>query len=321
MSELSTEALASRLVPGRRIAGVAAVLMPFHAMGQPDLDGLDCQLERVTAAGLTPAVNMDTGYVQLLSADQQAEVLAVASRRYAGQPAGFVAGAFVGEAGGSLCDAYRKQIDIIESAGGRPILFPCPRLRALTEVEVVALFETVTRGRQGVLLFELGDMFVPYGRIYSLTTFEALLKLEGVAGLKHSSLDRRAEWDRLEVRDRVRPDFRVYTGNDLAIDMVMYGSDYLLGLSAFYPEAFALRDRWWFERDPRFFAVNDLLQYLGCFAFRPPVPAYRHDAALFLKLRGQIAHDGPPSGAPRRPDSDRAVLEDILSRIETMLAP
>ena len=32
----------------------------------------------------------------------------------------------------------------------------------------------------------------------------------------------------------------VLTGNDLAIDMVMYGSDYLLGLSTFAPEAFAL---------------------------------------------------------------------------------
>ena len=34
----------------------------------------------------------------------------------------------------------------------------------------------------------------------------------------------------------VRPDFLVLTGNDLAIDMVMYGSDYLLGLSTFAPD-------------------------------------------------------------------------------------
>jgi len=53
--------------------------------------------------------------------------------------------------------------------------------------------------------------------------------------------------------------------------------------------------------------------------FRAPVPAYRHDAALFLSLRGRIASDATPSGAPRRPDSDRAVLRDIAERLEAML--
>ena len=41
------------------------------------------------------------------------------------------------------------------------------------------------------------------------------------------------------MRDELRPDFLVLTGNDLAIDMVMYGGDYLLGLSTFAPEDFA----------------------------------------------------------------------------------
>ena len=65
--------------------------------------------------------------------------------------------------------------------------------------------------------------------------------------------------------------------------------------------------------------LNDLLQYLGVFAFRAPVPAYRHDAALFLSLRGRIGSDATPPGAPRRPDSDRAVLADIAERLEAML--
>jgi hypothetical protein len=39
----------------------------------------------------------------------------------------------------------------------------------------------------------------------------------------------------------------IYTGNDLASDMVQYGSDYLPGLSTFAPQAFALRDRHWLE--------------------------------------------------------------------------
>ena len=107
-------------------------------------------------------------------------------------------------------------------------------------------------------------MFHPAGRVYSLDAFRALLANPKLVGLKHSSLDRAQEWARLEVRDDVRPDFQLLTGNDLAIDMVVYGSDYLLGLSTFAPDAFAARDAAWAAGDDaRFWALNDVLQYLG----------------------------------------------------------
>src|SRR5438046_7210532 len=51
--------------------------------------------------------------------------------------------------------------------------------------------------------------------------------------------------------------------------------------------------------------LNDVLQYLGQLAFRPPVPAYKHSAAQFLALRGLIATDRTHPLSPRRPDSDR----------------
>jgi hypothetical protein len=101
--------------------------------------------------------------------------------------------------------------------------------------------------------------------------------------------------------------------------MVVYGSDYLLGLSAFAPEAFALRDSCWREGDARFYELNDLLQYLGAFAFRAPTPAYRHSAAQFLQVTGHLDHDGGPPDAPRRPDSDVAVLADIARRLQVLV--
>ncbi|MFZ2441178.1 MAG: dihydrodipicolinate synthase family protein, partial [Ilumatobacteraceae bacterium] len=125
------------------------------------------------------------------------------------------------------------------------------------------------------------------------------------------------EWDRLRLRDELRPDFMVLTGNDLAIDMVMWGSDYLLGLSTFAPAEFALRDRLWLTGDPAFHELNDLLQYLGQFTFRPPVPGYRHDAAMFFQLRGWASSDMTPTGAARRPEGDREVLADIVRRLES----
>ena len=119
--------------------------------------------------------------------------------------------------------------------------------------------------------------------------------------------------------DRQRPGFHVYTGNDLAIDMAFYGSDYLLGLSAFHVEAFAARDRLWAASDPRAFALNDVLQYLGWLAFRDPVPAYKHSAAQFLHARGRIATDRPHPRTPRRPDSDATLLAEISGRIDALL--
>jgi hypothetical protein len=96
----------------------------------------------------------------------------------------------------------------------------------------------------------------------------------------------------------------------------MYGSDYLLGLSAFAPEFFAKRDALWEADDAAFYELNDLLQYLGHFAFRAPVPAYKHDAAMFLHLRGRISTPNTHPAAPTRPASDREPLADIARRLE-----
>ena len=102
---------------------------------------------------------------------------------------------------------------------------------------------------------------------------------------------------------------------DLAIDMVVYGSDYLLGLSTFAPDVFAKRDLAWATGDPAFYELNDLLQYLGFLAFRPPVPAYKHSAAMFLKLRGWLGCDDTHPKSTKRPDSDREILADIVKRL------
>jgi dihydrodipicolinate synthase/N-acetylneuraminate lyase len=306
------------LRPRRTILGLSAVLLPFTADGAVDWGGFESLLARTVEVGLVPAVNMDTGYVQLLDPATRARVLQVAAATSGS--AGFVAGAFVADDPGApfAADAYSGAMEAISVAGGTPVVFPSYGLNSLDDTEWVVAHEGLGRRCDRFIGFELGPMFVPYGRIYSLTAYEGLLGVTNCIGAKHSSLSRAAEWDRLAVRDRVRPDFHVFTGNDLAIDMVCYGSDYLLGLSAFAPEAFAERDRRWAAGERSFHELNDLLQYLGAFAFRAPVPAYRHDAALFLQLRGRIDADTTPPGVPRRPDSDRAVLADIATRLDAL---
>ena len=294
------------------------MLLPFRADGRTDFDAYARLVERTWAAGLTPAVNMDTGYVNLLSRDERAEILGLLNSLARGRR--FVAGAFIEGEDGDPVRLYRRECAAIECAGGTPILFPCTAVKSLTGPQLVGVFRAVAAECDEFLGFELGEMFVPFGRIWDLDTFRALLDLPQLKGAKHSSLSRELEWQRLAVRDERRPDFRIYTGNDLAIDMVMWGSDYLLGLSAFHVEAFTARDRLWAAGDARFHGLNDWLQYLGMFAFRTPVPAYKHTCAQFLKLRGLIVSAEPHPQSPRRPDSDVAHLELIARKLEELMA-
>jgi len=305
----------TRIQPGRTITGMSAVLLPYTPDGEIDWDASQAHIDRTVAAGLTPAVNMDTGYVQLLTDEQKTRVLDLSAVVAGGD---FVAGAYVADQPGAAfdLDGYLTACEAIAVRGGTPVIFPSYGLNSLDDEGWVSALGAIGARVDRFIGFELGAMFVPYGRIPSLEAYEAMMRIGSCIGAKHSSLSRQLEWDRLAARDRVRPEFRVFTGNDLAIDMVMYGSDYLLGLSTFAPEAFALRDRMWADEDPRFHELNDLLQYLGHFTFRAPVPGYRHDAAMAFELRGWAESSNTPSGAPQRPESDRAVLADILERID-----
>ncbi len=301
--------------PRREISGISAILLPFHDSFEIDWKGLADHVLRTAEAGLTPAVNMDTGYANFITEAQRRRVLALARDALAGGE--FVAGAFVADEPGSAfdADAYFSQVESIQSFGGTPIIFQSYGLTGGSGADIIRSYETVSEKSDRFIAFELGQMFAPFGAIYDLETYRGLMGISACAGAKHSSLSRQLEWERLRLRDAVRPDFKVYTGNDLAVDMVIYGSDYLLGLSTFAPDLFARRDRMWLTGDPGFYELNDLLQYLGFLAFRPPVPAYKHSAAQFLKLRGWISSDQTHKDSPRRPESDIAILRDIAQQL------
>jgi hypothetical protein len=258
---------------------------------------------------------MDTGYVNLIVDALRNEVLQRTAATLDGGT--FLAGAFVGDRPGSPWDrdAYLRQVENVENYGGTPVVFPSHGLTGLGDAEIIAAYAEIGWHSDRFVAFELGTEFAPFGRIYSIEVYRELMGIRSCIGAKHSSLHREPEWLRLIERDRIRPDFRVYTGNDLAIDMVMYGSDYLLGLSTFAPDLFAKRDAMWAKGDPGFYELNDLLQYLGFVAFRPPVPAYKHSAAMFLKLRGWISTDRTHPSSPLRPASDREILRDIAGRL------
>lgn len=308
------------LRPGRKITGMSAILLPLLSVDAADgvtvdWDSFRAHVARTADAGLIPAVNMDTGYVNLITAEQRVEALRHAADVLSGRP--FVAGAFVKDAPGAAFSlaAYGERIEEMHHHGAVPVIFQSYGLTSQSGPAIVDAYAQIGHQFGSFYAFELGQMFAPFGSIYSLETYQGLMEVPQCRGAKHSSLSRQQEWQRLQLRDQVRPDFQLLTGNDLAIDMVMYGSDYLLGLSTFAPAEFARRDALWQAGDPAFFELNDLLQYLGFFAFRNPVPAYKHSAAQFLHARGFIRTALTYPGSPQRPESDTAILAEILEKL------
>jgi len=293
---------------------MAACLLPYQEDGTIAREAFQNAVRRTQEAGLKCAVNMDTGYANYLTDQERMEVLKW-TREALGSEQPFVAGVFVEGLEGDLRDLYRRGADAIAEVGGIPILFQTTRFHDWPSHEIVELYRDVCEPYDSVLGFELGKMFAPNGMIYSEEVIRGLMTIPALKGIKHSSLSRGEELKRLALRNEVRPDFRIYTGNDLGIDMIEYGSDYLLGLAAFCPEKFAERDRLWAAGDENYYELNDALQYLGNVAFRDEVPAYKHSCAVFQHLLGRIPSSEPHPRCPRRPEWEINIMSDGARRL------
>jgi 4-hydroxy-tetrahydrodipicolinate synthase len=257
---------------------------------------------------------MDTGYANYLEQEERNLILELTRETIAGRR-DFIAGAFVEGLSGDLVGLYRSQMDQIVAVGGTPILIQTTRFHSWKPSEIIDLYANVCEGYESVIGFELGSMFAPNGMIFDEETIRSLMGIPALKGIKHSSLDRGVELRRLQIKDEIRPDFKIFTGNDLAIDMTEYGSDYLLGLAAFCPELFALRDKYWLEGDERYDALTDAIQYLGNVSFRAPVPAYKHSCAVFQHLIGRCPSPLTHPKSAKRPQWEAEIMADCASRL------
>jgi len=311
---MQVEEMRRRQKPRRKVQGISAALLPFEMDRRVAVAAFQEHLVATQRAGLANAVNMDTGYVNYLSDSEKDDVLRW-TREALGKNVAFVAGAYIEGQDGDVVALYRREMDRIVAHGGVPILFQTRQLHGKSAREKGEVYRVACQGFAQVLAFELGTMFAPNGEIFDEDTVRRLMDIPELKGMKHSSLDRSIELSRLGLRDAHRPDFRIYTGNDLGINMIEYGSDYLLGLATFCPERFAERDRLWEAGDAGYYALSDALQHLGNVAFRAPVPAYKHSAAVFLHLTGRIPSAQPHPKNPRRAEWEAEMLADCARRL------
>ncbi len=108
--------------PRRTITGMSAILLPFTPDGSVDWASFAAHAKRTFDAGLAPAVNMDTGYANLIDEATRERALAETHALAAGRR--FVAGAFIADSPGDAfaLERYAAQMALIEQYGGTPVV-------------------------------------------------------------------------------------------------------------------------------------------------------------------------------------------------------
>lgn len=295
------------------------MVVPFDEVGDPDWASFARHIARVAKVGLTPGVSMTMADPALLRTDLQVGAIYQAEEALAG--AAFYAGVHVLDDPGDWfnLDRYRRQAEVVVNHGGTPIIFPSHGLVALPDDEWLKVMAEVGRDLDRFLVGDVGQRRLGFGRLRSIDAYIALLRNRQCIGIAHQSLSRVDEWDRMARHAALRPDFRLISLNERAIDMGIYGSDYLLFGASMVPERFAQRDALWLESDREFFELNDQLQYLSAFTSREPIGGQAHSVLQFMKLRGWIASSDLPQGAIMRPETDLAILEEAGRRLDVLL--
>jgi len=306
------------LTPSRTIDGSASLPVWLGSSGRLDLSALADRLQATFTAGLTPAVNLFAGSVDRLGREPRTDILATAAGVARGRR--FIAGTLPTEEAAPLAVRYGRAVDAVVRQGGTPLLLPIPELAALDGDALVHLWRQATAGHRGVLVIEMADAFQAPAPFYSPEIIARLLDIASLGGLVHASLDRGAEWARIEARDVARPEFRIYSGHERALDMPTYGSDYLLATAGCAPEAFVARDRAWRAGEAIGFELNDALQALGALLYRAPIGGSRHGALQWLVARGLVTDATPLPGLTLRPESDLALYRELAARLDSLLA-
>lgn len=299
----------------REIQGGASLVVPFDELGDPDWAGFASHIARVAKVGLTPALSMTIDDPILLRTDLQVGAIYQAEEALDGGE--FYAGVHVldEESDWFNLGRYVRQAEVVESHGGIPIIFPSHGLTALDDDEWLKALNELGRSLGRFMVGDVGPARLPHARLRSMDAYVALLRNQSCIGIAHQSLSREAEWDRLHRHAALRPDFRLVSLNEQAVDMAIYGSDYLLFGAAMVPAQYARRDALWAAGDRTFYELNDQLQYLAMFTSRSPFAAQAHSVLQFMALRGWINSSDPPPGVTMRPESDLEVLRDIGIRI------
>jgi len=309
---------------GRTPYFIAALSVPVMDEGEIDFNQFAEDLERTAGYGVEPAVLMDTYQVNHCTKEQQVRGLEVTREVMNGRP--FTAGVYIEdeiEEDGVevIIRAYQRKIELFEQTyGASPIIFQTEGLKDTDASTVIHVYNELAKAsRGGLKAFELSPVFAPNGWMFPEESLIEIMAGDKWIGTKHSSLNPSMEWVLLQKMNRIGK--RLFTGNDYDFaSMIFNGSDALLGIATFIPDKFrelsdALRD----GDKKRYFELATGMEFLGRVAFQPPVPAYKHGAAMVKKMRGWYTTDHLlPNNPFVRDDAHREELRAALQYLEVV---
>jgi dihydrodipicolinate synthase/N-acetylneuraminate lyase len=317
-----SETLIKPLGFGREPYLIAALSVPVTDEGEIDFSLFAEDLDRSAGYGVEPAVLMDTYQVNHCTKEQQVRGLEVTREVMAGRP--FTAGVYIeddieGDGVEAIIRAYQRKIELFEETfGASPIIFQTEGLKDADASTVVHVYNELSKvSRGGLKAFELSPVFAPNGWMFPDDSLIEILTGDKWIGTKHSSLNPSMEWVLLQKMQRIGK--RLFTGNDYDFaSMIFNGSDALLGIATFIPDKFrALADALRDGDKKRYFELATGMEFLGRVAFQPPVPAYKHSAAMVKKLRGWYATDHLlPDNPFIRDEAHRKELQAALAYLD-----
>lgn len=209
--------------------------------------------------------------------------------------------------------AYREQLAVVESEGGRVILMASRALARCAKGpdDYHALYGRLLRdASQPVILHWLGDMFDPALRGYwghsdlanAVDTVATLIRENAahIDGIKVSLLD--AQWE-LDLRSRLPANIKMYTGDDFNYADLMTddGHGYSHGLLGIFdpiaPVAAAALRELATGSVQRFRELIDPTVALSREIFRAPTRHYKAGVVFLAWLNGHQAHFSMAGGA------------------------
>lgn len=201
-----------------------------------------------------------------------------------------------------ITDAYREQIDVVQSSGAKVIIMASRALArvATSPEDYLRVYSTLLReAEEPVVLHWLGPMFDPalagyWGTSDQDRATEVFLDLIGscsdkIDGIKVSLLDAAHE---TKLRDRLPESIRLYTGDDFNYPELMAGdgnrhSDALLGIfAAIYPAASSAVQAYDSGNPAEARAILDSTRALGLHMFAAPTIYYKTGVAFLAWLNG-----------------------------------
>ena len=293
MTKAAMDPIPPPVRPRRTITGMSAVLVPYTADGNIDWAAFEAHVARTAEVGLTPAVNMDTGYVQLLDARHASPGRSTSPPT--SPAAAFVAGAFVADEPGDAfdLDAYvAAAIDAIAAPGRHAGDLPVLRAQRACRRRVGRRARRAIGRRRRPLhrLRARRRCSCPYGRIYSLDAYAALLGIARVhrrEALVAAAAARSGSGS--PSATRCGPTSTCSPATTSPSTWSMYGSDYLLGLSTSRPTCSPRRDRRWATATPRSTSSTTCCSTSATSRSARRCPRTATTRRMFLELRGWAA--------------------------------